>query len=256
MPNTFKVGPLYFHMYGLMIAIGLVAATLVSLKRAKKQGLSKDVVYDMLTMTLIGAVLGTRILYYITVLPEICKDPTILWDFSNGYVVYGGLIGGVLANFIYFKRKNLSFLEYADLVIPQVALGQAFGRIGCLFAGCCYGKETDLPIGFVYHTSEFAPTGVPLIPTQIISSLGDLLLFVLLLLYSKKTKIKGRVFSGYILLYSVGRFLVEFLRGDEGRGIVVGLSTSQIIAVIVFVIGVGIYANLPKFSRQNEEEKV
>lgn len=253
MPNTFQVGPLQLHMYGLMIAVGLLVATLVSMKRAKKQGLSEDVVYDMLKMTGIGALLGTRILYYITVLPEICKNPSILWDFSNGYVVYGGLIGGILANVIYFKIKKISFWEYFDLVIPQVALGQAFGRIGCLFAGCCYGKETDLPIGFVYHTSEFAPTGVPLMPTQIISSVGDLLLFFLLLLYGKKTKIKGRVFCGYLLLYSVGRFLVEFLRGDEGRGIVGGLSTSQIIAMILFVVAVGLYVALPKISGKKEE---
>lgn len=237
MPNNIQIGSITIHMYGVMIALGLCAAVVVSTLRARKLKLSEDMIYNILWFSILGGFLGTRILYYITVLPSIMKDPSILWDFANGYVVYGGIIGGVLVNLLYFKWRKINFLPYFDLIMPQVALAQAFGRIGCLFAGCCYGKETKLPIGFTYHTSDYAPVGHALMPTQIISSFGDFCIFLLLLAYTKKSKAKGTVGAMYLMLYSVGRFFIEFLRGDEARGFVGFVSTSQIIAVVLFVLG-------------------
>ena len=253
MPNSISIGPVTFHMYGLMVALGLFAAVVVSAFRAKKRGMSEDTIYSILWASIVGGFLGTRILYYLTVLPDIVKDPAILWNFSNGYVVYGGVIGGVLANCIYFRIKKQEFLPYFDLVIPQVALGQAIGRIGCFFAGCCYGRETHLPIGFTYHTSQYAPTGVPLLPTQLISCLGDLLIFGLLLLYANRKVAKGTVGAMYMMLYSVGRFLIEFLRGDEERGNVGALSVSQWIAVVVFAVGILLYF---VFRARDSREKI
>lgn len=241
MPNDITIGPVTVHMYGVMIAFGLLAAVVVSNYRAKKRGMSEDTIYNILWVSIVGALLGTRILYYLTVLPDIVKEPSILWNFSNGYVVYGGVIGGVLANCIHFRIKKQEFLPYFDLVIPQVALGQAIGRIGCFFAGCCYGRETDLPIGFTYHTSQYAPTGVPLLPTQLISCAGDLLIFGVLLLYANRKVAKGTVGAMYMMLYSVGRFLIEFLRGDEERGSMGALSVSQWISIVTFVAGILLY---------------
>lgn len=255
MPNDINIGPITVHMYGIMIAIGFCAAVIMSIVRARKQKLEEDMIYNMLWMCLIGGFLGSRILYYLTVLPDIAKDPSILWDFGNGYVVYGGLIGGFLANLIYFKIKKQAFLPYFDLVIPQVALGQAFGRIGCFFAGCCYGKETTSPIGFTYHTSYLAPTNVVLIPTQVISSILDFILFFALLFYAKRKEAKGTVGALYLLLYSAGRFFVEFLRGDVARGSVGILSTSQFISIIMFLIGLFLYFVFSK-REQEKTEKV
>lgn len=254
MPNNIDIGPVHIHVYGIMVALGLCAAVIVSAYRAKKKRLSEDTVYTILWLSLIGAFIGTRVLFYLTVIPDIIENPSILWNFSNGYVVYGGVIGGVLANVIYFKVKKLEFLPYFDLVMPQVALGQAIGRIGCFFAGCCYGRETDLPIGFTYHTSDFAPTGVALIPTQLISCVGDLLIFFVLLLYAKRKEAKGTVGALYLMLYSAGRFFIEFLRGDEERGNIGLFSVSQVIAIVVFFVGLLLYVIFAKTGQNQMEE--
>lgn len=254
MPNNIDLGIMHIHVYGLMFALGICAAVLVSAYRAKKNRLSEDRIYTILWLAFIGGFLGTRVLFYLTVLPDIIENPSILWNFSNGYVVYGGVIGGVLANVIYFKVKKEDFLPYFDLVMPQVALGQAIGRIGCFFAGCCYGRETNLPIGFTYHTSDFAPTGVALIPTQLISCVGDLLIFVVLLLYAKRKEAKGTVGALYLMLYSAGRFFVEFLRGDEERGNIGLFSVSQFIAIVVFFLGLLLYVIFTKNGQKQIEE--
>lgn len=250
MPNSIDIGFIHIHVYGIMVALGLCAAVFVSAYRAKRNRLDEDLIYTILAMSLIGGFIGTRVLFYLTVIPDIMENPSILWNFSNGYVVYGGVIGGVLANVIYFKVKKREFLPYFDLIMPQVALAQAIGRIGCFFAGCCYGSETDLPIGFTYHTSDFAPTGVSLIPTQLISSVGDLIIFVVLLLYAKRKEAKGTVGALYLMLYSAGRFFVEFLRGDEERGSIGVLSVSQVIAIVVFFGGLLLYVLFVKVAQR------
>ena len=251
MINDIHIGPITVHMYGIMIAIGLCLAVGVSMYRAKKEKLSTDVISDLVYCAVIGGLLGTRILYYITVFPQILENPSILWNFREGYVVYGGVIGGVLAGYIYCRWKKVSFLQYFDLVMPQVVLAQGVGRIGCFFAGCCYGKETDLPIGITYTISNFAPNHVSLIPTQLISSVGDFCIFGLLLLYHKKCKkADGTVGAMYLLLYSAGRFCIEFLRNDN-RGSVGALSTSQFIAIGTFLLGAVLYVVFSKKKKGN-----
>lgn len=253
MQNNIQLGPVTIHMYGVMIAIGILAAVFVATKRAKKLALNEDMIYNILWMALIGGFLGCRIVYYLTMIPDIMKKPSILWDFNTGYVVYGGIIGGILANFIYFKIKKLDFWVYFDLVMPEISLAQGFGRIGCFFAGCCHGKATASPIGFTYTHSEYAPVGVSIYPTQIISSLGNFMIFLLLVMYAKKNKAKGTVASLYMMLYSAGRFFVEFLRGDEGRGFIGVLSTSQAIAIGMFTFGFGSYIVFTMKSDKAEE---
>ncbi|MBQ3601329.1 MAG: prolipoprotein diacylglyceryl transferase [Lachnospiraceae bacterium] len=252
MINDIQLGPVTIHMYGLMIAIGVFLALVVSLHRAKKLGLDEGVIYDILYCAIIGGALGTRILYYITVMPDIIKDPSILWNFKEGYVVYGGVVGGVIAGAIYCKIKKVSFLKYFDLVMPQVVMAQGIGRFGCFFAGCCYGKETDLPIGITYTISKFAPNGVALLPTQLISSAGDFIIFAILLYYAKRKKSDGTVGAMYLIIYSIGRFFVEFLRADE-RGAVGVLSTSQFIAIGTLGLGILLFFIFKKIGKSSNE---
>ncbi|MNT22111.1 Prolipoprotein diacylglyceryl transferase [compost metagenome] len=130
-------------------------------------------------------------------------------------------------------------MQYFDLIIPSVALAQGFGRIGCFLAGCCYGQETSSWFGVVFPENSFAPSGVALIPTQLISSGLDFLLFFVLVFFARKKKVHGQVAALYLLLYSAGRFVLEFYRGDIIRGNVGVLSTSQFIAIILFAISIG-----------------
>ena len=245
--NDIHVGPITFHMYGLMIAIGFLTALLMTTKRGEKRGYDEDIIFGIFFCAIIGGMVGTRLLYYIVELPQIIKDPSILWNFKNGYVVYGGIIGGILTSLVYCRIKKTAFLPYFDLVMPSVALAQGFGRIGCFFAGCCYGRETDAWYGITFHNSNFAPNGVKLIPTQLISSAGDFLFCALLLLYANRKPKCGRVASAYLLLYGVGRFAVEFLRNDY-RGSVGALSTSQLISIGVVAAGIVMYVVTPKIA--------
>lgn len=234
--ELFSIGPFTVHSYGLMIAIGTIFAFCTAMFRAKRKGLDSEFVFDVGFYAMIAGLIGTRLLYYIVELPQIIKDPSILWDFGNGYVVYGGIIGGLLMGVIYCKIKKKNFFDYFDLIMPSIVLAQGFGRIGCFLAGCCYGKETDSAFGVVFHDSLLAPNGVKLIPTQLISSAGDFLIYVLLVLFAKRSKKRGQVGAMYLILYSIGRFFVEFLR-DDYRGSVGIFSTSQLISLGIVVIG-------------------
>lgn len=252
MYNDIHIGGVTIHMYGLMIAIGFLIAYIVTEVRAKKRNLDSDIIFGILWCAIFGGLVGTRLLYYIVSIRDIIDDPSIIWNFSNGYVVYGGIIGGVAASYIYSRIKKFNFLDYFDLVMPSVALAQGFGRIGCFFAGCCYGRETDSVIGITFNNSAYAPNGVKLIPTQLISSAGDFIIAAILFVYAGRNKRKGRVASLYLILYSIGRFLIEFLRNDY-RGSVGPFSTSQIIAFMLCIVGVVLFIKADK-SRDNEIE--
>lgn len=246
------IGPIKIYMYGLMIAIGFLAALILSCYRGKKRGLDDDTIWGIYFCAILGGLLGSRLLFYVVEIPHIIEDPSILWNFRNGYVVYGGIIGGILVSYIYCRRKKQPFIKYFDLVMPAVSLAQGFGRIGCLFAGCCYGRETDAWYGITFHNSVQAPNGVKLIPTQIISSIGDFIFCGILLWYASKKPADGRVASMYMILYGIGRFAVEFLRNDY-RGSMGPFSTSQLISIGIVAIGIVMFVMIPKLAAKKDE---
>ena len=158
-----------------------------------------------------------------------------------------------LGNIDFCKIKKIDMLAYLDLMIPSVALAQAFGRVGCFLAGCCYGKETESCLGVVFTNSDFAPNGVKVLPTQLFMAAGDLLIMAVLLWYAKKKPMGGRTSALYLILYSIGRFLVEFLRNDD-RGTVGMLSTSQFIAIFTLAAGfLGFFIVLPKIAQKKRK---
>jgi phosphatidylglycerol:prolipoprotein diacylglycerol transferase len=234
------IGPVTIYGYGLMIAIGIIAAYTVAEFRAKRKGLNHELIFNLTIWCLIGGIVGAKLLFLITELKDIIADPSLLLDVSHGFVVYGGIIGGIFTGYLYIRIKKLNFLQYFDLVMPSIALAQGFGRIGCLLAGCCYGEETTSAFHLVFHTSELAPNEVALIPTQPISSLLDFLNFFTLITISKRTKADGQVAGFYLVFYSAGRFVLEFFRGDLERGQIGPLSTSQFISIFSFLIGLAI----------------
>ncbi len=252
--DLFSIGPFTVHGYGLMIAIGIIAAFTVAQWRAKRCGLNPDAVFDLGMWGTIGGFLGAKVLYWITILPDIVKDPKILLDLNSGWVVYGGIIMGIVSAWLYARRKKISFLAYFDLIMPEIALAQGFGRLGCFLAGCCYGIQTESPLGITFTHSDFAPNGVCLVSTQLISSAFNFLHFFLLVFWSKRgKKADGQVASLYLIIYSVGRFLVEFLRGDLARGSVGAVSTSQFISLFVFVVGIGLMVFFGKRGKAAKE---
>lgn len=238
--ELFTIGPVTIYGYGLMIAIGALSAYITSEYRAKKRGMQYELVFNLFIWALVGGILGAKLLYLLTQLKAIMEDPSLLLDISHGFVVYGGIIGGIISGFLFTKKHKLNFLEFFDLVMPSIALAQGFGRLGCLLAGCCYGNETNSVFHLIFHESDFAPNNVPLIPTQPISSVLDFLNFFALIMIAKRSKAKGQVAGFYLTFYSAGRFILEFFRGDLVRGTVGPLSTSQFIAIFLFLIGLAI----------------
>lgn len=245
------IGSFTIHGYGLMIGLGVLAALILGDYRSKKFGLVADHIYGMTFWAVILGFLSAKILYIITRWSEFIENPFSFLS-GSGFVVYGGIIGGAITIYGFCRLKKIDLLSYLDLMIPSVALAQAFGRIGCFLAGCCYGRETDSCIGVVFTHSDFAPNGVKLLPTQLIMSAGDLIIMSILLIYASKRPQKGRVSALYLMLYSVGRFVVEFLRNDD-RGNVGGLSTSQFIAIFILIFGViSYFVILPKMEKKRE----
>ena len=238
--ELFQIGPFTVYAYGLMIAIGVLVAYLVGEYRAKKYSLNPNMIFSLTISCLVGGIIGAKLLFYIVEFKTIIEDPSILLDITHGFVVYGGIIGGILTGYVFCKIKKLEFWKYFDLVMPSIALAQAFGRLGCTFAGCCYGRETDSWFHIIYEESSFAPNGVALLPTQLISSGLNFIHFFLLIFLAKKVKASGQVAGLYLIFYSIGRFCLEFLRNDP-RGAVSTLSTSQFISIFIFIVGAIIF---------------
>lgn len=253
--EIFTIGPITIYGYGLMIAIGIFFAYFLAEYRAKKIGLDAEAVFGLTCWAVVAGLIGGKVLYYITTIQEILKNPSLLLQVADGFVIYGALIGGILGVVLYCRWKKLNCLSYFDLAVPSVALAQGFGRIGCFLAGCCYGRETDSPFAIVFHASEYAPNGVPLVPVQLISSGLNFLHFAILIIFAKKYKKgEGQVAGMFFAFYSAGRFFLEFLRGDAERGNVGSLSTSQFIAIFMFFFGWVLFFYLGK--RENSAKKV
>lgn len=235
--DLFSIGRFTVHGYGLMIGIGFLAAVFVGSYLAKKSGLSDNDFVNMAMFVLIIGFLGGKLLHVIVEFRAFLEDPLSVIG-SEGFVVYGGIITGIATIYAYCRIKKLEFIRYIDLFAASVPINQALGRIGCLLAGCCYGKRTTSGFSLVFPERCCAPAGVPLLPTQPIMAAGNFVIFSVLVVlwlrgYDKK---KGLMTSLYLIMYSVGRFFIEFLRDDE-RGSVGVLSTSQFISLFIFAAG-------------------
>lgn len=238
-PILFQIGSLPIYSYGLMIALGMTAAVLLGCFRAKRfYGMNPDPLFDAGIVGLIAGLLGAKLMYWIVEFPTFIQDPlAMIKDFGNGFVVYGGVILGVLAPVLFLKFiRKTEPLRYLEIAIPSIALGQAIGRIGCVLSGCCYGNICDTGVWYAFTL----PGDFPRYPTQIMSSIGDLLLCGFLLFYTNREKFAGELTVLYMTFYAVGRFVIEIFRGDP-RGNVGALSTSEFVSILMFAGGIGLW---------------
>lgn len=245
-PELFRIGNFPITSYGVWLAVGMLLALFVASRLASRDGLPREKIYDLGLWTLIGALLGSKILMFFV------EPNTHIFSLDflrSGGVYYGGFLGGLLTAAILTFFYKLNFWKVADAFAPAVALGQVFGRQGCFAAGCCWGKPTDSAFGV--HFSELAHneyTGVPIYkpdgselflhPTQLYESIFMLIVFGILVYLHKRKKFDGQILVAYGIIYGIFRFLIEFLRDDPrgnlfGLNEVLGLSTSQIISLLV-----------------------
>lgn len=254
-PVFFQIGSFTLHTYGLFVALGLLAAIMVSKKLAASRNISPQTVSDLFLVIMLSAIFGARLLfvginfdYYQHNFIEIFK----IWN--GGLVFFGGFLGAVIAVAIYIRYQKMDLWATADVLAPGIALGHAIGRIGCLAAGCCYGEQCDLPFAIQFnHPATLAPVGIDLHPTQIYMALSNLVLFLILFTMIKRNHFKGQIFLSYIMLYSVFRFIIEFFRGDFRGDFIFGfISLSQGIGLLVSMVALGFLIKLKKTSSSND----
>lgn len=235
--------------YGIMAVLGiLVAALFIVLenRRYKPQLIEINDLVNLMALIAVGVLIGAKLLYILTMLPALIQNwaavsahwSTVLSLLTSGGVFYGGLFGGIVAVIIYCRKYQISLQNAAQLFTCAIPLFHVFGRIGCFMAGCCWGIETE-GWGIIYSHSHLAPNGITLVPVQLIESFANLLLFFLLFFLLYHLKKPWQIFPIYLTCYAAMRFVLEFFRGDELRGVWM-LSTSQWISFLV-LIGVGLW---------------
>jgi len=249
-PKLIEIGGFYIPTYGFLVTTGVVLGLWLTLRLAKQEGMdrkTRDQISNVIIYTVIGGLLGSKLLLVVVDLRYYVAHPLeLVYILRAGGVFFGGLIGGIVTAVLLFRRYQLPFYRTADMVAPHLALGHAIGRLGCFSAGCCYGAACDAPFAVTFH-SHFAhsvvgvPLETPLFPTQLMSAAMLLVVFLVtrFVIYPRR-KWDGQVLWSYVLLYSIGRFIIEFFRGDIARGFVWGtLSTSQFIGIILAALSAG-----------------
>jgi phosphatidylglycerol:prolipoprotein diacylglycerol transferase len=201
-----------------MVALGFLSGLWLASRRALREGIAAEAVLDLGPWLIVGTIAGARLLYVATYWREQFAGKPF-WEvfkvWHGGLVYYGGLIGASLAGMLYARGKGLPLWKLADILAPGIALGQVFGRIGCLLNGCCWGRRCDLPwaISFPANNAAGAPTW-PVHPTQIYESLLSLGLCVALIWLQRRKRFDGQIFSFYLIGYALLRSFVELFRGD------------------------------------------
>ena len=260
-PILYRIGSFPINTYGVFLALAFLAAIFVTVRLAVRDGLPKERIYDLCLWMLLSSLVGSKLLMLLTE-PEYRQNPLLLFSLDflrSGGVFFGGLLGGIIAGYVLMRRFKLPWWRTADACAPGIALGNALGRLGCFFAGCCWGEPTTRAWGVRFpsegHEITGVPTGIPLHPTQLYESFSMLIVFLFLLWLHKRKKFSGQVILAYALIYSVVRFAIEFVRDDPrgdilGLTTLTGLSTSQLIGIVV---GIGaLILMVMRWRRANE----
>lgn len=224
----------YIHLiipsYGIMTLIGMIVAIFYLYFNCEKEGILFTELLRTILYGGIGLFIGSKLLFVITQIPWLIQNFSIenllLLIVQSGYVFYGGLFGTILALHIMCKGQNEFKKKLFRLFVPAVPLFHVFGRIGCFLAGCCYGKYLENT--FVIFNIE-----IDRIPIQLIEASVEFLIFVIICIVKEKTS--RELLSVYLCLYAVARFFIEFFRGDEIRGLFMGLSISQYISISIIL---------------------
>ena len=214
---------------------------------------------DLGIYIIIAALVGAKLLLLVVDFDQFRQSPAELLSLArSGGVFYGGLILAVAVAFWYIAKHRMPFWTTCDVFAPGIALGHVTGRLGCLAAGCCYGRPTDVPWAIIFTNPLAAanvgtPLGIPLHPTQLYEAGAELLILVLLLATEKRGRhFPGRTFWAYMLLYAVSRYIIEIYRGDP-RGEMFGMSTSQFISLVLAPLSLAMLIWLSRTARTPQQ---
>ena len=243
-PILFEVGGLPVYTYGVLLAAAYLLGLQFALVRARRLRLDPNRVMDLGIWVIVSALAGAKLLLLAVEWDTYGQSTRqLLTLVRSGGVFYGGLILAVAVAIWYMWRHRMPISQVTDVFAPGIALGHVIGRMGCFFAGCCFGRETTVPWAITFHNQHAArnvgtPLGVPLHPAQLYEAgAGLLILGVLLVAERHGRPFPGRTFWGYMLLYGVSRFVIEFFRGDS-RGTIGMFSTSQFLSLLIVPISI------------------
>jgi phosphatidylglycerol:prolipoprotein diacylglycerol transferase len=243
-PILFSVAGWPVYAYGVLLAAAYLAGLQLAVVRARRAGVDPAKIMDLGIYLIIAALVGAKLMLIVVDFKYFTSHPGELLSLVRaGGVFYGGLILSFAVGMWLIGRYKLPVWSTSDLYAPGIALGHVIGRLGCLMAGCCYGRPTTLPWGITF-TSPIAadnagtPLNEALHPTQLYDAGAELLILVILLALERRGRpFAGRTFWLYILLYAISRFIVEMFRGDP-RGTIAGVSTSQFVSLVTLPIAV------------------
>jgi prolipoprotein diacylglyceryl transferase len=242
-PVAFSIFGLEVRWYGLLIAIAVMIGTLIAAKEAGRKGIKEETLIDFLLFAVPVAIISARLYYVIFSWSYYSSNPgQILNIRGGGLAIHGAVIGGALVAIIFTRIKKLRFWTLADVVAPSLILGQAIGRWGNFANQEAHGGPTDLPWGIMVD-------GVKVHPTFLYESIWNLLVFLFLIWYRKKSKVEGEIFLLYVILYSVARFFIEGLRTDS---LMLGpIRVAQLISVLTIAVGGAVLYNRKKTAEKN-----
>lgn len=243
-PILFEVAGFPVYTYGVMLAAAYLLGLQFALWRARRLGLDPNRVMDLGIWIIVSALVGAKLLLLVVEWDRYRFNLTeIVSLLRSAGVFYGGLIVAVLVAFGYMWRHRMPIWSVSDVFAPGIALGHVIGRLGCFFAGCCFGRPTDVPWAVTFRSQYAAdnvgtPINIPLHPTQLYEAGAELVILGLLLLLERRGRhFPGRTFWGYMLLYGISRFIIEIYRGDS-RGVIAQLSTSQFVSLLLVPLSI------------------
>jgi len=262
-PNLFFP---FIHSYGVMLAVGFYAGWWLASRRAKAEGVDPDAIGNVVLVSILAGVVGARLLWF-----ALHREPgdsiwALVQVWKGGLVFYGGLIAALVADYIYLKTRKLDPWLVADVVAPAIALGQAFGRIGCFLNGCCFGgvctpafpmsvrfpaflNEQRIPVGssaFLDHVHRFglpdsAGASFPVHPTQLYEAVALFLIAALVVAATPYKRRHGELFGLVCILNALARLGVELVRRDT-TAVFLGINPGQVGALMVLSLGIAIFA--------------
>ena len=239
-PKLLELGVINIYSYGVLIAAAYLIGLQVAVARGRSRGLDPNRLMGLGFAIFIGAIVGAKLLLFVVEFDYFTSAPANLWMLvRSAGVFYGGFMLAVVVAFWYMWRHSMPVWTTCDAFAPGIAVGQAVGRMGCLLAGCCYGRPTDVPWGITFSdpfaaANSGTPLDVSLHPTQPYEALAALaILGVLLLVERRGSPFPGFTFLTYLLSYGTARFVIEFYRGDSRGTVLEVMSTSQFISALL-----------------------
>jgi len=236
-PIAFSIGAIAVRWYGIFVALGVMTVVGWTVWQVKKGAkVSYDTVFTAALVGIPSGVIFSRLLHVIDQWEYFSQHPGEIIG-GEGLTIWGAVLGAALGVWIYSRFGKVKYGYLADVVAPSIILGQAVGRVGCLFNGCCYGEETAVPWGIVYTNPEsLCPVGIPVQPTQAYEIIWNLIVFGILFKLRGKLRPDGSLFIVYLGLYSAWRLGADFLRG--GDPFLFGLHQAQVIAIVILAIAI------------------